>query len=98
MAEDTKPQDTMDAIDAAFAPALRNADRLGTVGFGDLKQLLVGMRQALAHVVYGPPPAGNAHDLAGEQALAAEEVRAQAEREAAGKAGEAPPAGNELFA
>lgn len=62
----------MAAIDAAFAPALKNAGRLGAVGFGDLRQILVGVRQAFSHVVHGPPepgPTGESLDMLRQQRI-----------------------------
>lgn len=71
---------TMAAIDAALAPAAKNHERLGAVGFGDLQALLSGIRQAISVLVYGPPetPTGESVDAHGD-AIRARQAQALAD-------------------
>lgn len=61
------PADVMAAIDTAFAPALRNAQRLGVVSFGDLQQVLAVVRQAFSHALNGAPAQHPPVDTLAEQ-------------------------------
>lgn len=45
---------TLDAVDAALAPAFKNASNLGTVSYSELKHALTCVRQAISHVLFPP--------------------------------------------
>lgn len=73
--EPSKELRTLAAVDAALAPVFRSVDNLGVVSYGELKHALICMRQALYHVVYGPPehPTPEPVDALAEQRAAAEQ-------------------------
>jgi hypothetical protein len=81
----TRESRTLDAIDAALAPAFRNAENLGTVSYGELKHALTCIRQALSTAVYGPPehPTPEPFDALALQRTAAEQERVRVEQEKA---------------
>ena len=70
-AEPSKEDLAMAHVDAALAPAHRLAEDLGPVNHGTLAAVLASIRQAFAHLVYGPPEPsehdGESLDMLGEQ-------------------------------
>lgn len=65
-------------VDAALVPAFKHVDNLGTASYADLKHVLTCMRQALAHLIYGPQSTddtgGESLDVYGDQLKANREA------------------------
>lgn len=96
----------MAAVDSALAPALKmTSDGAGPVHHSELAHALACVRQALAHAIYGAPPAdettGESLDTYGDAKRARR--RSEVEAQEAGNAAlqdsaTEEPAGEKLFA